>query len=176
MEKTIDRQIKIAIVGPESSGKTTLCQQLSERIKGDWVPEFAREYLSKKSTYLRRDLDFMLEQQLILEKEHTAPILFCDGDPISFKVWSQYKYGSVSPFIEKMVSTNTYDFFLLLQPDLPYEKDPLRENSSIKNRMELYDLFKNELESQNLNYSIVGSLNENRLNLAIGLLRKEKLL
>jgi NadR type nicotinamide-nucleotide adenylyltransferase len=176
MEKATSNQIRIAIVGPESSGKTTLCQQLSTKLDADWVPEFAREYLSEKSNYIQADLDFMLQQQLISEKEHKSPILFCDGDPISFKVWSLYKYGSVSPYIEKMISSHTYDFFLLLRTDLPFEEDPLRENSSLKNRNELYGLFKSELNEQNLNHSSVEGLNKNRLNLALNLLNKEKLI
>ena len=40
--------IKIALFGPESTGKTTLAKQLAEYYKTEWVPEFARDYLQEK--------------------------------------------------------------------------------------------------------------------------------
>jgi nicotinamide riboside kinase len=36
---------KIAIIGPESTGKSTLANQLSNELSFPLVPEFAREYL-----------------------------------------------------------------------------------------------------------------------------------
>lgn len=175
MEKTTRAQIKIAIVGPESSGKTTLCKQLSEILNCDWVPEFARKHLGETARYNQRDLDYMLKQQLLSENMHTHPILICDSEPISFMVWSQYKYGSTSKYIKKMMVDSNYDYYLLLQPDLPYEEDPLRENKSLKNRRELFDLFEGELKNLNLNYSIISGLHKTRLNLALESLQQQKI-
>lgn len=176
MEKTFTKQLKIAIVGPESSGKSTLCEQLSKKLNCDWVPEFARTHLSKNPNYVKSDLDFMLQEQLKLERNSDSHILICDGDPISFKVWSMYKFGTTSDFIEEKVRSLTYDHYLLLRPDLPYEEDDLRENSPLKNRKELFQLFESELIRNNLSYSIIDGLNKNRLILSIKSLRKKKLI
>ncbi|MFT6166056.1 MAG: NadR type nicotinamide-nucleotide adenylyltransferase [Vicingaceae bacterium] len=176
MEKTTQPQFKVAIIGPESSGKTTLCKQLSDTLNCDWVPEFARKHLSENPNYIQIDLDYMLEQQLLSENKYKHHLLICDGDPISFKVWSQYKYGSTSKYIEQMIIDSNYAHFLLLQPDLPYEKDPLRENSSLAPRRELFDLFKNELDKHNLNYSVVDGLNKKRLIVALNSLKEQKII
>ena len=175
MEKTIT-QIKIAVVGPESSGKTTLCKQLCETLNCEWVPEFARTHLNENTSYNRHDLDFMLKQQLLSENTYNHPILICDGDPISFKVWSQYKFGSTSEYIEQMILDSDYNHYLLLRPDLPYEDDPLRENSSLKNRLELFALFKKELNKFNLKHSIISGSNEIRLNVALNSRRQQKII
>ena len=175
MEKTIS-QIKIAVVGPESSGKTTLCKQLSEKLNCVWIPEFARKHLNATRHYIQDDLDFMVEQQLRSENMTKHPILICDGDPISFKVWSQYKFGSTSEYINQMILGSDYDHYLLLRPDLPYEEDPLRENSSLKNRQELFALFKNELNRFNLKHSVINGLNEIRLNVALKSLQQQKII
>ena len=173
MEKASSNQLKIAIIGPESSGKSTLCEQLSRHFSASWVPEFARSYLETIPNYSRHDLDYFLGQQIANEKKDHASILFCDTDPISFKIWSIYKYGTVSKYINYVISShNNYAHRILLTPDLPYEKDPLRENSSLKQRIELFELFKQELEFHNLSYSIVDGLNENRIKNAIKTLSK----
>jgi len=176
MEKTTRKQLKIAIVGPESSGKSTLCEQLSTELNCDWVPEFARKHLTANPTYLQEDLDYMLKQQLRSENKYHLPVLICDGDPISFSIWSIYKYGSTSKYIEKMVANSAYDHYLLLQPDLPYEEDSLRENSSLKNRKELFYLFEQELIKHHFNYSVINGLNKNRLILALKSLEQQKLI
>jgi len=175
MEETNRKLIKIAIVGPESSGKTTLCKELSEIFDARWVPEFAREKLNIDPTYSQEDLDSMLCQQLLNEQKPTTDLLFCDGDPVSFKIWSGYKYGSVSPFIEEMVTKSKYNYYLLLRPDLPYEEDPLRENSSEINRRELFHLFESELIRNKFNYSVVNGKNSERINVALKALRNQNL-
>ncbi len=38
---------KIVVIGPESTGKSTLCLQLAEHYQTLWCPEYAREYLEK---------------------------------------------------------------------------------------------------------------------------------
>tara|TARA_R110000868_G_scaffold107025_1_gene292986 strand:- start:483 stop:1013 length:531 start_codon:yes stop_codon:yes gene_type:complete len=176
MEKTTRPQLKIAILGPESSGKTTLCKQLCETLNCDWVPEFARKHLSENPSYVQRDLDYMLEQQLLSENHYKRSLLICDGDPISFKVWSRYKYGSTSEYIEQKILDSPYDYYLLLQPDLPYENDPLRENRSLEDRKELFVLFENELNKHNSSYSIIEGLNKNRLILALKALKQQKII
>jgi NadR type nicotinamide-nucleotide adenylyltransferase len=175
MEETHRKRIKVAIVGPESSGKTTLCKDLSEALNARWVPEFAREQLTINPEYSQEDLDSMLCQQLLNEQKLKTHLLFCDGDPVSFKIWSSYKYGSVSPYIEEMVTKSKYNYYLLLRPDLPYQEDPLRENSSEINRKELFHLFESELIRNKFNYSIVNGKNSARINVALKALRKQNL-
>ena len=52
MEKDLKQQpsdiLKIALYGPESTGKTTLANQLADAFQTLWTPEFARDYLQQK--------------------------------------------------------------------------------------------------------------------------------
>ncbi len=55
----------ITIVGPESSGKTTLARELASRYGAAWVPEFARRYLEGLDRpYQENDLNHIAEGQL----------------------------------------------------------------------------------------------------------------
>ena len=53
---------KFVIIGPESTGKSTLCSQLADHYKTSWVPEYAREYLLKNGT------DYSYENLLTIAK------------------------------------------------------------------------------------------------------------
>lgn len=176
MEKTTRNQLKIAIVGPESSGKSTLCKQLSRELNCDWVPEFARKHLTENSNYCQGDLDFMLKKQLLSEKNYKSSILICDTEAISFKVWSFYKYGSTSEYIIEQSLVVDYDFYLLLSPDITYKEDPLRENNDIAERLEIFELFENELKKAKQQYAIVKGQGEKRLENLIHVLQEQKIL
>ncbi len=176
MEKTTRNQLKIAIVGPESSGKSTLCEQLSKELNCECVPEFARKHLTENPNYNQIDLDFMLKQQLLAEKSYSTPILICDTEAISFKVWSIYKYGSASEYVIEQSFAVDYDFYILLFPDLNYEEDPLRENSPLKNRKKLFALFEKELKTAKCRYSVVKGKGKKRFENLIYILQEQKVL
>ncbi len=67
---------KIVIIGPESTGKSTLCEQLATHFKTLWCPEYAREYLLKNGTdYSYEDLLTIAKGQIALEEEYTKSIV-----------------------------------------------------------------------------------------------------
>jgi len=162
---------KIAIIGPESSGKSVLAQQLAVHFNEPLVKEYAREHLEKNGTFYEKvDLDFFAKKQI--EKENAAlnnanQFLFCDTNTLSIKVWSLYKYGTCSHYLQTQTENSIYDKSLLLYPDLPYQDDPLREDQPLKNRLELFDLFEQELKKANATYSIIKGLEKDRLDNAI---------
>ena len=86
--------LKIIITGPESSGKTTLCSQLSTYFKYPLVSEYAREYIDQLDRSYNKDdlLEISKEQR---NREFTGgKILLCDTDLITIKIWSLFKYNS----------------------------------------------------------------------------------
>ena len=174
METSNLKKLKIAIVGPESSGKSTLVQQLSKELQAPFVEEFARSFVEKNPHYELQDLNFIAKQQLRLENDlfSTAQRFFiCDTDPLSIKVWSIYKYGSCSNEIVKIIDQSHYDLHLLLSPDLPYEFDPMRENPQQSDRVELFNLFKQELDNYNFPYYEIKGLGKERLKSALTVLK-----
>ena len=153
---------KIIITGPESSGKTTLCENLAKHFKLSFSKEFARFYLEKNGyNYNQTDLLEIAKGQLLSEKNHQI----LDTDLITIKIWSEYKYGSCDSWILEKINEQKLEqrFYLLCKPDIPWQSDPLRENPD--NREELFEIYKMELEQLGLSYSIIEK--ENRLENAI---------
>ena len=133
--------IRIAITGPESSGKTTLCRSLSEHLNVSFVPEFARSYLEKTNgEYDYPDLNKIAMGQLERVKSSNSEVVISDSDFSVLEIWSQYKYGSVSAYIQELVKQDLFDLHILCTPDIPWEQDSLRENPD--NRDQLFELYK----------------------------------
>ena len=153
---------KIIVTGPESSGKTFLCKALSQHFKIKFSKEYAREYLSSlKRNYTQKDLLKIAKQQLKAEKNK----MLLDTDLITIKIWSNYKYGNCNNWILEQIEKQKKEkrFYLLCQPDIKWEEDPLRE--SPKNRNELFEIYKKELKILDHDYYIIKG--KNRTNKAI---------
>lgn len=181
--------LKIAIVGPESSGKTVLAEALMVHYHGGYISEVSREYLE--------ELDRPYEEQDLLEiarsleqlhagaegfaRKHEAAItgqeprkvtrvprpMFYDTDTLNIKIWSQEKYGRVHPEIERMVHETRYTWRLLCRPDIPWEPDPFRENPHDRDR--LFDVWERELKALGLPYTIIEGTHEQRMRTAMNL-------
>lgn len=132
---------KIAIVGPESSGKTTLAHTLAARGSTWCVEEYARMHLEKlKRPYLELDLLEIAQGQvqsedMIVMMPVDVPLMVCDTDMITVRIWSEEKYGRCDPWIIAQSEQRHYDLWLLCAPDIPWEADPLRENPHDRDRL-----------------------------------------
>ncbi len=148
---------RVAIVGPECTGKTDLARFLASHYQTQWVPEFARAYLEKLDRpYIKEDLTTIAEAQI--ESENTiarqaSRFLFCDTNLVVIKIWSEFKYGSCDPEILTLMQQQKYELHLLTDVDLPWEDDPLREHPH--KRQELFDLYKSELENTQTKFTII---------------------
>ena len=148
---------KVVIIGPESTGKSTLCQQLADHFNTRWVPEYAREYLLKNGPhYTFEDLLIIAKGQLAIEDEYTemqrrsaSPYLFIDTDMYVMKVWSEFVFGKCHVFILQEIARRKYDLYLLCKTDLPWVKDELREYPDVETREKLYEIYKHILSNQN---------------------------
>ena len=148
---------KIIVTGPESSGKTTLCQQLSTHFKIPFTKEFARGYIHNLDReYLQKDLSIIAKGQLQTEKtSENNPLSIYDTDLITIKIWSNYKYGNCDNWIIEQIKKQKQEnrFYLLCTADIPWQDDPQRENPN--NREELFEIYKEELEELGHDYLIV---------------------
>ncbi len=160
---------RIAILGPESTGKTRLANELSKHYNASMVSEFAREYFKgKEYNYSSDDIVEIAKGQLENEKIaalKSSGMLFCDTEFIVMKIWAKIVFGKVPSWIENQVKKHVYDLYLLCYPDLKWESDPLRNNQH--NRQYIYNLFVNELEENNYNYKVVKGFDDSRLKNAI---------
>jgi NadR type nicotinamide-nucleotide adenylyltransferase len=160
---------RIAIVGPECTGKSTLANLLANHFNTLWVPEFAREYINTLSRpYQKNDLLIIARQQLALEDTLASKanrILICDTTLLVIKIWSEFKYGTCDPEIINALHKRQYDLHLLTYIDIPWEDDPQREHPHL--REQLYTLYKSELEKLNIPFIEIRGTEQARTSSAI---------
>ncbi len=164
---------RIAITGPESTGKSSLARELARIFNTTWVPEYAREYLLELGLpYEEGDILKIAKGQLRSEEKmaHQASrLLFCDTDFLVTRIWSIVKYGRCSPWIEKKLEEHRYDLYLLCNIDLPWEFDPLREHPD--KRLMLFDLYHRELTHRGFPFAVVSGEGASRTAMAADLVK-----
>ena len=159
--------IRIAITGPESTGKTTLSKTLAQNFNCHWVPEFARIFLENTNGYYTfEDLDLIAKGQLEAWQRHTNDELcFYDTEMLVMKIWSSFKFGKVSDFIHQAYQYQAIDLFLLCKTDIDWEEDELREHP--EKRDELFELYFNALSENKIPFKIIEGNYDERIQLAI---------
>ena len=184
---------KIVVIGPESTGKTTLCEALANHYGTAWAPEYAREYLLAHGTdYRYEDLLTIAKGQLALEDAHTAapppaqehrtsnelapaappPLLFIDTDMYVMKVWCEFVFGKCHTWILDQIAARKYDGYLLCCTDLPWVKDELREYPDLVNREKLFHIYKDAMVNQNTPWIEIDGIAEQRLGSAASFVDK----
>lgn len=184
---------KVVIIGPESTGKSSLCEHLAAHYNTIWCPEFAREYLTTNGKkYDFEDLEIIAKGQLALEDEYmeklksasgktsekiiginpksivqlpipNSQILFIDTNMYVMKVWSEYVFGKCHLFILDQIVQRKYDLYLLCNIDLPWTADELREYPDDKPRQELYNMYQDILINQQVPWVKISGNYEERL-------------
>jgi NadR type nicotinamide-nucleotide adenylyltransferase len=170
------RILKIALFGPESTGKTTLAKQLAEYYQTDWVPEFARDYLQEKwdKSQAICDINDMLPiayGQTQLENEKMAKAnqyLFCDTNLMVTKVFSEVYYNYCDPFLDQAAREHEYDLFFLTNIDVPWEKDDLRDKP--EGRETVFSVFKQSLIDNNKPFITISGNASLRLKKAVSII------
>ncbi|HZL12062.1 MAG TPA: ATP-binding protein [Prolixibacteraceae bacterium] len=172
---THQKQIRIAITGPESTGKTTLSRQLAELFKGQYIPEHAREYVEKlPHPYTFEDVEVIANIQIgqyQATKKSKEQLFFFDTWLIITKVWFNWVYGKAPDWLENQIHECPIDLYLVCQPDLPWEADPVRENGG-KNREKLLERYREELKHYGFNFVEISGTGDERLTNAIASIRK----
>jgi len=160
---------KIAIIGPESTGKSALAKALAKKYTTIWVPEIAREYLKNlKRPYSQSDVENIARLQIVEEDRMLTfanNVLFCDTNLIVIKIWMENAYGFCPDWILESIQTRHYDFYLLPDIDLEWQPDPLREHPD--KRIFFKNWYIKELTHIQANYSIISGKGRSRLEAAI---------
>jgi NadR type nicotinamide-nucleotide adenylyltransferase len=163
MEKE-DHIIRVALIGPESSAKSTLSEYLALHYKTIWVKEHSRTYLENiNRKYTLNDIIEIAKIQLQTEKDlikKANRFIFADTELIISKVWCEDVFHTCPEWITKNLLKNKYDLYLLTSPDLEWEPDPLRENPH--RRQFFFDWYERELRLINADYTIIRGVGEER--------------
>ena len=155
--------MRVGIIGPESTGKSSLARYLAKRYDGILVPEYAREYVERKGT---TDLSFdevcaiarhqIEELSAIVSSDDSEEKLYVfDTELIVTKVWFEYAFGRVPDWLETAIRQYPMDVYLLTYPDIPWVPDPARSNGSDTIRKELFDRYETEIQRLDRPYYII---------------------
>jgi len=184
---------KIVVIGPESTGKSTLCEKLAAHYNTNWVEEYAREFLLKNVTaYTPNDLLTIAKgqieneekaiQKLATNNQQITPntkhqtskqqttnpkLLFIDTDMYVMKVWSEFVFNNCDHFILNQIAERKYDCYLLCEPDIDWIKDELREYPDLKTREILFHHYKDLLVHQHSNWTCINGDYESRFQKAV---------
>ena len=179
---------KIVVLGPESTGKSTLCAALAANYQTIWTPEYARTYLSEHGTkYSYDDLLTIAKGQIENEEKSiellgqniednksqvTNNKLIIDTDMYVMKVWCEYVFNNCHHYILEQINQRNYDLYLLCDIDLPWTADEMREYPNAEPRLELFTIYKELLINQNTPWGIVSGIGAQRTTNAIELIEQ----
>lgn len=166
---------RIVILGPESTGKSTLCTLLADYYKTVWCPEFAREYLIANGTdYNYNDLLNIAKGQLeledMMEKQASNNLYFIDTDMYVMKVWCEVVFNNCHPWILKQIASRQYDLYLLCDVDLPWVQDGLREYPDLEMRKRLFKMYKDLVVNSGGKWAVISGNYNERLHTAISII------
>jgi NadR type nicotinamide-nucleotide adenylyltransferase len=173
---------KVVIIGPESTGKSTLCKELAAHYNTTWVREYAREYLLKNGTdYTFENLLDIAKGQVESEElgvksweaankskiDNLKSKIFIDTDMHVMKVWCEFVFEKCHHWILNRIVERQYDLYLLCNIDLPWVKDELREYPDLVSRQKLYHHYKDIMINQPVPWVDISGNYEERLEKAI---------
>ncbi|MFY0651540.1 MAG: ATP-binding protein [Cyclobacteriaceae bacterium] len=162
-------KVKIAIIGPESSGKTTLAHELALHYKCGFVEEHARSYLkSINRHYTFDDILEICRKQKEMEElafRQTDSILICDSTALTCQIWCEDKFQIANPEIDLQVKKDSYEMILLCKPDIEWEPDPQREDEN--RRDHLFDVYQNKLLELGREFKVIEGIGNKRTKMAI---------
>ena len=173
------RLVKLAIVGPECSGKTTLSEALAAEWDEPVVPEYSREYLEDLGRNYNQD-DLLEIAKGQLEKEYAIAenanhFLICDTNTLVVKIWAEVRFGRAQNWIERQFLEKPYQLYILCgHKGIDWEYDDLRENPD--ERPELYDNYKKALIKAGKRFIEIEGTTEERLERIQNSLKRLRLL
>lgn len=157
--------LKIAIVGPESTGKSTIAKQIAAYKNTFCVPEYARYYCQNLDrNYTLQDEINMFYGQIALEDAITQNshhhLVICDTTILTVKIWCDHLFGDTPKFVTEEIKTRKYDLYLLMDIDLPWQDDPLRDFPEQRDHFK--QIWIDELNVLNADYKIISGDGKNR--------------
>jgi NadR type nicotinamide-nucleotide adenylyltransferase len=168
--------VRVCVVGAESTGKTTLAQDLARHFGTVWVPEYGREYSERKLAaeggydFRPEEFTHIAARQCELEDEaarRADKILICDTDAFTTGVWHRRYIGARSPEVEELVARRRRpDLYLLTDIRTPFVQDGTRDGEHVREWM--HEIFVEELRAGGIPCRPVSGTRGERLRQSVG--------
>jgi len=161
--------LRVLITGPESTGKTELCQALAKHYGAKVLPEYAREYVENlKGPCTYEDVEHIArwQQKAYNRNQNPGTYVFFDTWLVITRVWFEVVFKKVPRWIDEQISQASFDLVLLCQPDLPWISDGIRENGG-EMRYVLLERYLQLIRKTGWDYATVSGLGDERLKNAI---------
>lgn len=160
------RSLRVAILGAESSGKSTLAEALARRYQTVWVPEFLREFVvTRQRVPVESEQYLIARTQVEREREadtRAATYLFCDTSPLMTVLYSRSCFGEADAALEALCARHVYDFTLVTAPDFPWVADGIqRESDAVRQR--IHQELMADLRQRGIAYTLLAGALESRL-------------
>jgi HTH-type transcriptional regulator, transcriptional repressor of NAD biosynthesis genes len=140
---------RVAILGGESSGKSSLAQALAGRFETSFVPEYGRElWVEREGKLVFSDLLRIAERQVELEEQAaraSVRYLFCDTSPLTTLHYCRDLFGSADPKLERLAGRR-YDLCVLCAPDFAFVQDGTRRTDEFRRHQ--HEFFRHALEQR----------------------------
>lgn len=152
---------RVCVIGPESTGKTVLCERLAARFDAPWVAEYGREYTLAKlrtatpDTWRPAEFVRIAREQQRREDEaarRSNGLVVCDTDAFATEIWLERYLGqqAVSAWPER---DRNMDLYLLTDPNVPFVQDGIRDGEHLRDWM--FARFAEELKRRGLPFVVL---------------------
>jgi HTH-type transcriptional regulator, transcriptional repressor of NAD biosynthesis genes len=175
---------RIVLIGAESTGKTTIAQQLAEYFATAWVPEYGREHWEQKIKGLSLTdplpswssdefLEIALEQQRRENKlaRSANRVLICDTNAFATGTWHERYQRCRDPRVDAVGARDKVDLYLLTAPDVPFVQDGYRDGKNVREWM--HQRFREQLAIGQIPWEVIRGPYTDRLTSAIAAVNKQ---
>jgi NadR type nicotinamide-nucleotide adenylyltransferase len=151
---------RIAVYGPESTGKTQLAQKLAAHFGAPLVPEYARERWDQQGVLTLEDMRPVAHEQWRREDAAAAGsgrLVICDTDALTTMLWSDLLYGTTPEELRRGAEQRCrhYALYLLLDIDVPFTPDPQRCFPDPADREKGMRIWRGALERRQLPFVLI---------------------
>jgi NadR type nicotinamide-nucleotide adenylyltransferase len=136
---------RVCVVGAESTGTTTLCEDLARHYGCDWVPEYGRQFCAERGAdidWSSTDFEHIARRQLSDEDAAAraaartgSRLLVCDTDALATAVWHERYLGTRSAAVERLAAGRSYALYVLTRDDIPFVQDGIRDGEHLRGWM-----------------------------------------
>lgn len=153
---------KICLIGPESTGKSTIAGNLAKNFNTVYIPEYAKAIIdAQNGQFFEKNVQQVAYAQIRTEKaleRMTNKIMFCDSDILTTMFWSKELFGSIPVELEEIAQTQHYDQTFLMYPDTVWFNDTHRQvadTSSQEFRIHTFVEMEKLLKKYHRNYTVL---------------------